>query len=234
MEKINSIVMIPARMGSNRIPKKNIRLLQGKPLIQYAIDLAIQSECFDGIWVNSESELLGGLAISCGVKFHKRPVELSSDNATNQHFTAEFLERHECDFLFMLNPTSPLLRVETLRSFFEFVVGNDHDTVLSVIAEYAECFFDGRALNFSLERKLNSQELEPVQRVVWALTAWRRATFLNAIREKRCGTFAGKIGLFSIPKDESCDLDTLEDWAIAEGLLVAREVRERFPAYWSK
>ena len=52
------IAMIPARMGSKRIPKKNIRLLNGKPLIQYAIDAVKDADCFDEIWINSESEVI--------------------------------------------------------------------------------------------------------------------------------------------------------------------------------
>jgi CMP-N-acetylneuraminic acid synthetase len=227
------IAMIPARMGSKRIPKKNIRLLRGKPLINYAIDLAIQSQRFDEIWVNSESDLLNELAIGSGVKFHKRPVELSSDDATNEDFTTEFLGKHECEFLIMLNPTSPLLRVETVRYFYDFVADNDYDTVFSVADEYAECFCEGRPLNFSSEKKISSQDLTPVQKVVWALTAWRRSTFLKAVRESHCGIFAGRIGLFAIPKDESCDLDTLEDWAIAEGMLIARTLKKEPPSYWS-
>ena len=234
MGRIKCVAMIPARMGSKRIPKKNIRLLRGKPLINYAIDLANQSQRFDEIWVNSESDLLNELAIGSGVKFHKRPVELSSDDATNKDFTTEFLEKHECEFLIMVNPTSPLLRVETVRCFYDLVVDNDYDTVLSVHDEYAEVFYDGRPLNFSCEKKINSQNLSPVQKVVWALTAWRRSTFMKAVRERHCGTFAGKIGLFPIPKDESCDLDTLEDWAIAEGMLIARSLKKEPPRYWSR
>ena len=49
------IAMIPARMGSKRIPHKNIRYLYDKPLIQYPIDLALTSNAFESIWVNTES-----------------------------------------------------------------------------------------------------------------------------------------------------------------------------------
>ena len=203
-------------------------------MISYAIDLAVHSQRFDEIWVNSESDLLNELAIGPGVKFHKRPVNLSSDDATNQDFTAEFLEKHQCELLMMVNPTSPLLRAETVRCFHDFVLNNDYDTVISVLDEHAECFYHNRPLNFSFEGKVNSQNLIPVQKIVWALTAWRRRTFLEAVREGQCGTFAGKIGLFRIPKDESCDLDTIEDWAIAEGMLIARSLKEEPPRYWSR
>ena len=52
------VAMIPARMGSKRVPKKNIRLLNNKPMIQYVIDAAKETGCFDSIYVNSESMML--------------------------------------------------------------------------------------------------------------------------------------------------------------------------------
>lgn len=231
---VKIISMIPARLGSKRIPQKNIRLLQGKPLLQYAIEASIKSGCFDEVWVNSESRIIGELAEMCGAKFHKRPEELSNDTATNQEFTAEFLTKHNCDYLIMMNSTSPLLRVETVKRFCEFVKQNKCDTVLSVIDEYAECLLDGNPINFTYQKKINSQSLKPVSKIIWALTAWRREAFLKAVGENKCGTYSGNVGLFSIPKDEACDLDTLEDWAIAEGLFYTRNMKYEEAKYWSK
>ena len=216
------IAMIPARLGSKRIPKKKLRYLADKPLIRYAIDLASESGCFAETWVNTESEELGHLAERMGAKFHRRPTELATDTATNRDFTYEFLHQHPCDYVVMVNTTSPLLRTETIQSFVQYVENNGFDTVLSVIAEKAETFFRGEPLNFSTKEKINSQFLEPVEPVVWALTAWRRNSFLAMQEAGQNPVFGGKLGKFAIPKDESCDLDTEEDWRIAEGILAAR------------
>lgn len=229
MKKI--IAMIPARMGSKRIPKKNIRIMVDKPLIQYPIDLLIQSGCIAEIYINSESDILGEFATLNGIKFHKRPEELSTDTATNVDFTTEFLEKHDCDYVIMVNPTSPLLRQETLNGFCKYVLENDFDTVLSVADEKAESFFEGKPINFSLEEKVNSQYLEPVRKVVWALTAWKKENFLKAKYEGKCPVYAGNIGLYTIPTDESCDLDTEEDWTIAEGILLGRKTNAE-KKYW--
>ena len=129
------IAMIPARLGSKRIPKKNIRYMGDKPLIQYPIDLAKQTSRFESIWVNTESEELGKIVQGMGVLFHKRPAELANDKATNREFTYEFMQKHECDYVIMINPTSPMLREDTLVKFLDYVEENDFDTVLSVIAE---------------------------------------------------------------------------------------------------
>lgn len=216
------IAMIPARLGSKRIPKKNIRYMGDKPLIQYSIDLAKESNYFESIWINTESEALGKIAESLGVQFHKRPSELANDKATNREFTYEFLQKHICDYVVMINPTSPLLRRETVMNFLDYVEKNDFDTVISVIEEKEETFFRGESLNFSLKEKVNSQSLEPVEIICWSLTAWKRDTFMQLQEAGVNPVFGGKMGRYAIPKDESYDLDTLEDWKIAEGILMSR------------
>ena len=126
---------------------------------------------------------------------------------------------------------SPLLRQETLNGFCKYVLENDFDTVLSVADEKAESFFNGEPINFSLAEKVNSQYLEPVRKVVWALTAWKKDNFLKARYEGKCPVYAGKLGLYTIPTDESCDLDTEEDWTIAEGILLGRRTNSE-KKYW--
>ena len=216
------VAMRPARLGSQRIPKKNIRFLGGKPLIKYPIDFCLECDFFDSIWVNTESEELGKAIETEKVHFHRRPPELASNTATNRDFTYQFLKVHDCDYVVMVNPTSPLLRVETLKNFVEYVDENDFDVVFSVVSEKTECFCEGKPVNFSRKEKINSQFLTPVDRIAWAITAWKRDSFIKMQESGVNPIFGGEIGLFSIPKDESCDLDTLEDWNIAEGMIVAR------------
>lgn len=226
MNQYKLIAMIPARLGSKRIPKKNIRYLGSKPLIQYPIDLIKNEKAFDSVWVNTESEELGHVGERLGAAFHRRPLELATDTATNRDFTYEFMQKHECDYVVMINTTSPLLRQETIGRFVEFVNGNDYDTIVSVVSEKEETFYKGKPLNFSLEKKVNSQMLEATQKIVWALTAWKRDSFMTLQEKGINPVFGGKLGIFEVPKDEACDLDTEEDWKIAEGILMSREVVE--------
>lgn len=226
MNNYKLIAMIPARMGSKRILKKNIRYLFDKPLIQYPIELALESNAFESIWVNTESEELGLVCEKMGANFHKRPKELASDQATNREFVYEFLKTHNCDYIVMINPTSPLLRKETMDKFIEFLNYNDFDTILSVISVKAESFYKGQPINFTVKEKINSQLIEPVEEVMWAMTAWKRERFIQMQENGVNPVFGGKIGRFVIPKDESADLDTEEDWNIAEGAIMARNARK--------
>ncbi len=233
MKDYKIIAMIPARLGSKRIPKKNIRYMGDKALIQYPIDLALKSGAFESVWVNTESKELGKVIQTMGAQFHERPKELAGDTATNREFTYEFLEKHPCDYVVMVNTTSPLLRQETLDKFMEYVKENDFDTVLSVVSEKEETFYQDKPLNFSLQEKVNSQLLKPVEKIVWAMTAWKRKTFMRLQEEGKNPVFGGKIGKFAIPKDESCDLDTEEDWRIAEGILLSRTLAVKKERYVS-
>lgn len=221
------VAMIPARMGSKRIPKKNIRYMIDKPLIQYPIDLALKSNAFESIWVNTEDIALGNLCKSMGVSFHQRPEELSNDQATNREFTYEFLKMHPCDYVVMINTTSPVLKESTLRNFLQYLRENTFDTILSVISLQAEAFFRGSKINFDGENKIPSQMLSPIEVVVWAVTAWKRETFIRLQEEGKCPVFGGTIGRFVIPKNEAADLDTEEDWKIAEAALLAQK-EERY------
>ena len=109
-----------------------------KPLIQYPIDFALNCGQFDSIWVNTESKELGEACKTLGIQFHERPAELANDKATNRDFVYEFLKTHECDYVIMMNPTSPTLRQETVDGFVKFIQENDFDTVMSVASTITE------------------------------------------------------------------------------------------------
>ena len=111
------VAMIPARLGSKRVQRKNIRLLNGIPLISYIIRAAVDSRCFDEIYVNTESDIIGQIAIDEGVKFYKRPEYLTTDSATNDDFTLDFVENVECDVIVQLLATSPFTTVDEIQRF---------------------------------------------------------------------------------------------------------------------
>lgn len=197
-----------------------------KPLIQYPIDLALESGQFDSVWVNTESRELGEACKKLGVNFHERPAELANDKATNRDFVYEFLQKHECDYVIMMNPTSPTLRKESVDGFIRFVQENDFDTVMSVVSVQAEAFYQGQPINFDKSDKIPSEKLEPVEEIIWAMTAWKRETFLRLQDTGACPVFGGKMATYAIPKDEAADLDSEEDWNIAEGILRARQMKD--------
>jgi CMP-N-acetylneuraminic acid synthetase len=213
------IAMIPARMGSQRLKQKNLRALGGIPLIVRAIRKCQQAAVFDEIWINSENDHFGEIAQQEGVQFHKRPEHLGSNTATSEQFVHQFLVEHPCTMLFQVHSIAPLLTADEVRAFVNFASESSHDAILSYIPEQIECSLEGRPLNFTFDEKTNSQELKPIQRITWSITGWRHDSFLKAVENGACATYAGNVGYYPVDRVSGHVIKTEEDLQLAEALL---------------
>lgn len=211
--------MIPARLGSQRLKQKNLQLLGGEPLIVRAIRKARDAGVFDEIWVNSESNVFGEIAAAEGVHFHQRPEALGGNDATSEDFVAEFLEKHHCDVVVQVHSIAPLLTAAELGAFVRAMTDGGYDAMLSVVLEQIECAYRDKPVNFTYDRKTNSQELTPVQRIAWSVTAWRAASFLSAKRSGACATYAGRVGYWPINRLAGHIIKTQQDLDMAAALL---------------
>ncbi len=214
-----NIAMIPARMGSQRLVKKNLRELGGVPLIVRAIRKCIRAEAFDEIWLNSEHDAFAEIAEGEGVQFHKRPAELANHTATSEDFVYEFMKARPSERLFQVHSIAPLLGAETLQAFVANMQGSDADVLLSCVNEQIECAYENRPINFSFDAKTNSQELKPVQRITWSVTGWKSEAFIAAIDAGNTATYAGRVEFFPINRMEGHIIKTEEDLQIAEAML---------------
>ena len=213
------VAMIPARMGSQRLAKKNLRELAGISLIVRAIRKCIDAKSFDEIWVNSEHDDFGPIAETEGVYFHKRPKELGDNQATSEQFITEFFEKHECKTLYQVHSIAPLLTVNDVLSFVGHMESSDYDCLLSTEEIQIECAFQNQPINFSFDSKTNSQELEPVQRVSWSISGWKKDTFLSAVNSGQCATYSGKVGFYPISRLAAHVIKTEADLEFAEAVL---------------
>lgn len=212
------IAMIPARMGSQRLKKKNLRELRGVSLIVRAIRKCQAAGCFDEIWVNSEHGDFAAIAEAEGVGFHQRPEALGNAVATSEQYVAEFLEAHPCETLFQVHSIAPLLTVADIESFVGRMDAEDFDCLLSVEEIQIECALKGEPLNFVLSEKTNSQELDPVQRISWSITGWKREPYLAAARGGRCATYCGRVGMHALSPFATHVIKTEQDLQVAEAL----------------
>ncbi|MEJ8574213.1 cytidylyltransferase domain-containing protein [Microbaculum marinum] len=212
------IAMIPARMGSQRLSQKNMQPINGMPLVAWAVRRCLEADVFDEIWVNSEHDAFGEIAQAEGVQFHRRPAHLADNSATSEQFVGEFLQSHDCDLLFQVHSIAPLLTAAEIRQFVEAMGESNCDAFMSVVQENLECLYEGRPVNFTFAEKSNSQDLVPIQRIVWAITGWRRATFLHAATAGECATYSGRIGYFPVNRMAGHVIKTREDLDIANAL----------------
>ena len=215
---MKSIAMIPARLGSQRLKQKNLQTFLGKPLIAHAIEKCFQSQAFDEVWVNSESELIGEVAKEYGASFHLRPVSLADNQTTSEQFVYEFMQNHNSDFVIQVHSIAPLLDVDDIINFMNYLHKYTPDVLLSAAHEQIECAMNGKPINFTFGKKDNSQDLIPVQKISWAITAWKRQEYINAFEKGITATYNGKIDIFEVNKLAAHVIKTIDDLRIAEAL----------------
>jgi len=212
------IAMIPARLGSQRLKKKNLEMFGEFTLIEYAIIRCIKADVFDDIYVNSESEVFEEFTKKHHVKFYKRPVFLGNNETTSEEFVEDFLNNIECESLYQIHSITPLLSSDYIREFVNFCENNDFDTVLSCIEDQIEVAFRNDPINFSFDKKTNSQDLYPVQRITWSATKWNKFTYLEAKKNRDIGTYSGKVGFFPVPPFSGLAIKTKDDLLVAKAL----------------
>ena len=221
------LVVIPARGGSKGIPRKNIRLLNDKPLISYSINTAKSSQYVDDVVVTTDDSEIALISEKFGASVIRRSEELSTDEVTldpvvyDAMVQKEKLAFDEYDIVITIKPTSPLLKVETLDRAIEKFEDFSVDSVISVV--------DDRHLNWGYDEnndryfplymeRLPRQELPKSFRETGAFLATRRS-FVNEF--SRLGS---NIDIVEVSKEESVDITCFEDWWIAENYLQKKKV----------
>lgn len=111
---MNMICIIPARGGSKRIPKKNIRPFLGAPIISYPIEQALQSKLFSDVVVSTDDALIADVAKSYGAEIHHRSEATSSDTAETEDVIYEVLDDWKSDKICIMYPTSVFVRAAQL------------------------------------------------------------------------------------------------------------------------
>lgn len=222
------VAMIPARMGSKRVPKKNLRKILGKQLIQYPIDAAKESGVFDEIYINSESDVFKEIAEKSNIKFHKRPEHLSSDTATNDDFTQEFIDNVDCDIIVQILSTSPFITSDEIKKFVERIRIGDINTLISIKNVQIESIYKKSPINFDpVGPTLPSQELEPIKAYACSLMAWTTQEYRENMRKYGAAYHGGEFpkDTFELKGFSTVDIDNEEDFDIAT--VIAEHIQKK-------
>lgn len=224
---MKTLIVIPARGGSKRIPRKNVRLMCGRPLITYALQNAKNlSEFIDvDVAVSTDDEELYSIVSKMGVAVIARPKELATDRVTLDpviyHAVLEMEQKNRVkyDTVITMQATSPTLKTETLKRAIEFFHHSEYDTIISAMNNPHLSWREENGLIVqNYEKRLNSQEL-PKNYV-------ETGGFL--ITKRECVTAEGRIGkkvnIFEISVDEAVDIDTEADWIVAESVLKRKKI----------
>lgn len=211
------VAMIPARIGSTRLPMKNLALIDGEPMIAYAIKAAQAAGLFDRIVVNADSPLFAKIAERYGVEFYHRPPHLGSSTTKSDDVVRDFMVNHPAEILAWVNPTSPLQTGAEIRRVIEHFREEALDTLITVKEEQVHANFNGAPLNYTTAGLFaQTQDLQPVELFVYSVMMWRTAPFLAAYAAQGHAFFVGKVGFYPVDKLSAIIIKREEDLRLAE------------------
>jgi len=229
-----NLAVIPARCGSKRIPKKNIKNFINKPIISYSIDIALKSKIFDKVIVSTDCLEIADIASAHGAEIpFIRPSHLADDYCDTRSVIAhavEYLENaNECyQYVCCLYPTAPFIKNEFLRKGLDIITRGNWDSVIAATKFNYPIFRSFRVKkNGSLEMfypenfDKRSQDLEEAYhdagQFYWATPDyWKHSNDI----------FGDKNTIVEIPNYLVQDIDNLDDWKRAENLYIANNQLE--------
>ena len=214
--------VIPARGGSKGVPRKNVRLLAGKPLIGWTIEQAAQSRYIDRVIVSSEDEEICQVAKHSGAEVpFVRPMELATDTATGVDVLCHAVENAgaDYDYVVLLQPTSPLREPTDIDAAIEYCVEQAVTSVVSLAEATKSPYWmyqmkkGGELTPFLEDVASNRQELPQSYALNGAVYVLEVATLLASrkiLDEQTLG--------YVMPAERSYDIDTETDFLICEFL----------------
>lgn len=223
------LAVIPARGGSKRIPRKNIRQFSGKPMIVWSIDAARASGMFDRIVVSTDDDEIAGVAKSAGAEVpFMRPAALSDDHTPTVPVIAHAIDTCEkfgwrIDLVCCIYPGAPFIEVDDLRGALAMLQTTSADYCFPVtefpspVQKALKRTENGRMMPFYPQHELTrTQDLEPAYHDAGQFYWGTKRAWLTNPRIHSDG-----IG-YVIPNWRVVDIDTLDDWQRAEKIFGSR------------
>jgi CMP-N,N'-diacetyllegionaminic acid synthase len=219
------LALITARGGSKRLPGKNIRVLGGKPLIVWSIDVAKDIPDICDILVSTDDPVIAAVCSEAGAYVPwLRPAELATDTASSVDVALHALDWYEAekgavDGLLLLQPTSPFRTKETVRKGIELFVLNGRQPVLGVSPTHAHPMWTMKVMGGHLVPFMEQHGIGVRSQDLPAAYVVNGCFYLISPAELRvCQLFLGAntIPLIITSPRESLDIDTEWDFKIAE------------------
>lgn len=227
------LAVIPARGGSKGIPRKNVRLMNGKPLIGYAIENAKSCGCITDVVVSTDDEEIMDVASYYGADVIKRDERLSGDKITLDPVVYDAVvqceTKNNCsyDIVITLQPTSPLMKPETLSRALETFIQGNCETLISVVNRPHLSWGKNESGEYypNYRERLNRQLLPPNYFETGAFFITQRKFVTENSR------MGNSISVFEVSEDESTDIDSVSDWVTCEAVLKRKRIVFRCDGY---
>lgn len=218
------LIIIPARGGSKGIPRKNLRILNGKPLLYYSVKNALSINNAD-CYVSSDDDEILLMASKFGAKTIKRGEDKSSDSITLDPVIYDAYTRiitkskKNYDYVITLQATSPLLKKESIELALNRIDSKNLDTVISGVFDSHLTWLkldDAYVPNY--EKRLNRQELPKIYKETGGFVI-SKSCFI-----KENSRFGKNIEVYPLSKRESIDIDDYDDWSLCEFYLKRKKL----------
>ncbi len=215
------LAVIPARGGSKGLPRKNIRMLDGKPLLSYSILQSLSVPYIDATVVSSEDEEILNLAQASGAEAIRRPDKLAGDKARTEDALIHALntlkdQGRQYHFVVTLEPTHPLRNPNTIKRAIEMVVNGKHDSLLTLTPDHTD-FWRKKGKSYSRlfpNAPRRRQDREPLFKENSLIYITASSTLI-----KRKFVLGVKPAIMITAESESLDIHTATDLAMAESFL---------------
>ncbi|WP_028973454.1 acylneuraminate cytidylyltransferase [Spirochaeta cellobiosiphila] len=217
------IVFIPVRGGSKSIPLKNIKIINGKPLVYWSILAAQNCKKIDKIIVATDSDRIANVVDSLAfnkVTVYKRSVENAQDDSTTESVVLEYLNEKktdENDTFILIQATSPLLNSKDLENGLDIFQKDNVDSVLSGVISKRFLWNENGPINYDYRSRPRRQDFD-------GTFLENGAFYINSIGNimRYKNRLCGKIGLCIMDDDSAIEIDEPKDWGIVEKLLKKR------------
>jgi len=230
IRKKNILAIIPARGGSKGIPRKNIKLLFGKPLISYSITEALKSIYINKVIVSTEDSEIAKISQKYGAEVLERPNELATDTADSDevifHVLQELKKKHfRTDLVVFLQPTSPLRRATDIDTAIKIFCDHDCDSVISVSEPPHSPFWCFTIENTFLKPIFDERFLHTRRQDLPVSYIPNGAIYISTPEKltHNNGFYGKKIIPYIMSPETSIDIDNRNDFAIAEMAMKQRE-----------
>lgn len=219
-----NIAFIPVRGGSKSIPLKNIKILNGKPLVYWTVKSANEANCIDKVIIATDSEEIKQTVLSFGlekVEVYDRDFVNAQDTSSTESVMLEYLEKANYknnDKFFLIQATSPMLKSEYIDEMFNILENSDADSIFSGVREkqfhWIEIENGIKPINYDYKNRPRRQEFQ-------GIIAENGACYINSvgnILEEKC-RISGKIIAYEMPAQTAYEIDEVSDWLIVEELM---------------
>jgi len=218
MNKI--LAFIPARGGSKGIPNKNIKLFNGKPLIEWTIRSALKSKLISNVVVSSDSIRILSIAEKLGASTVLRPKNISGDYATTESAIKHYIKKTKETFktIVLLSPTSPIRKLTDIDNAIKFFKINKLDSCFSgsKLTDFLIWNYDNTKKNFkSINYDFKKRGIRQNRKLDYVENGSIYISKRNLIMKKN-NRIGGKFDIFNMKFWQSFEIDEKEDWKLLE------------------